>query len=363
MVEQKDVVNTYIEKQQEKWLKWQITSFLKSIWIDKKINLPFWWWKKIEEYVDLYLNNWSEDNKEVDKSFNIRDWIEWQIWWLKWWVQLVILETQLSLTCPYFSELKELLDIIKNDRIELNKLKENIEAGLAFDAVDGSKNEDVEKNPSNEKLSYWWYEKLKVLDEPNIKITQDDIDYVSNNANYVIENLKIKWELAKIKNIKDKDWNEVLNCTWATPFVNKKAAEDLVWFALLFYKKTGKTFSLSSAYRTMSHQEHLLKENANKWYVNPQGKRIKWVPTSNPWYSGHNLWYSIDINNPSGSSSNIGGVSWLQKIAKMFDFNPISSEDWHFDHQIFVDNYYNDKEARPIIAENLENSFNSNRAA
>jgi hypothetical protein len=44
------------------------------------------------------------------------------------------LETQLSLTCPYFSELKELLEIIKDDRIELNKLKENIEKGLAFDA-------------------------------------------------------------------------------------------------------------------------------------------------------------------------------------------------------------------------------------
>ena len=46
----------------------------------------------------------------------------------------------------------------------------------------------------------------------------------------------------------------------------------------------------------------------------------------------------------------------------MFNFNPISSEDWHFDHQIFVDNYYNNKESRPIISENLNNSFESERS-
>ena len=51
-----------------------------------------------------------------------------------------------------------------------------------------------------------------------------------------------------------------------------------------------------------------------------------------------------------------------EKIAKMFNFNPISSEDWHFDHQIFVDNYYNNKESRPIISENLNNSFESERS-
>jgi hypothetical protein len=57
------------------------------------------------------------------------------------------LETELSITCSYFSELKELLDIIKEERIELNKLKDNIENGLPFDS-DGTQ-ESILANQSN----------------------------------------------------------------------------------------------------------------------------------------------------------------------------------------------------------------------
>jgi len=37
------------------------------------------------------------------------------------------LETELSITCGYFSELKELLQIVKENRVELGRLKQNIE--------------------------------------------------------------------------------------------------------------------------------------------------------------------------------------------------------------------------------------------
>jgi hypothetical protein len=375
MVEQREVINTYIEKQKENWFMWQINSFLKTIGIEKWINSPFGWWDKINEYVDLYLNGWVEESKDDDSkdedketedtSLNIKEGINEKIGWLKWSVQLLILETQLSLTCPYFSELKELLQIVKEDRIELEKLKKNIEAGLAFDAdwTNSNSSSGNTKESWSNKLAYSGYENLKTIKDSSLEVTQDDIDYVSDNAKYVIDNLTIKWELAQIKEIKDKDWNLILDCTWSTPFINKQAAEDLIWFSLLFYKKTWRTFELSSAYRTIAHQKKLVKENANKRYTNPQGKKVYWVPTAQPWYSGHNLGYSIDIKNPAGSSSKIWWVSGLQKIAEMFDFKPISSEDWHFDHKIFVDNYYNDKEARPVIAENLDNNFNSSWAA
>jgi len=235
---------------------WQINNLLKSIGIDKKVNSPFWWWKKINEYVDLYLNGWVEESKDDDSkdedketegtSLNVKEGINKKIWWLKWSVQLVILETQLSLTCPYFSELKELLQIVKEDRIELEKLKNNIEAGLAFDADWTNFNSSSEriKGSWSDKLTYSGYENLKTIKDSSLEVTQGDIDYVNEHSKYIVDNLTIKWELAQIKDIKDKDWNLVLDCTWSTPFINKQAAEDLIWFSLLFYKKTWKPLNI-----------------------------------------------------------------------------------------------------------------------
>jgi hypothetical protein len=361
MIEKREVIDTYIEKQEEEWLFGTINNFLGSLWIDKKIDSPFGWQKKINEYIDLYLGNQKESDKDNKEDWeNIKDNVTSQLWWLKWSVRLALLETELSITCPYFSELKELLQIVKENRIELARLKHNIKEWLEFDAVEGDTSPRVE---TEESLAYSWYEKLKPLNDSNIEVTQEDVDFVNQQAPYIIENLEIKWELAKIKNIKNKEWEMILDCKWLTPFVNKEAAADVVWVALMFYRKTGKKLNISSAYRTMKHQAKLVRENANKRYTNPQGVRVKWIPTAKPGESWHNLWYSIDIESSSRHSNKIWGVAWLQKIMKMFDFNPISSEDWHFDHKIFVDNYYNDKEARPFIAENLDNNFNSSWAA
>lgn len=47
----------------------------------------------------------------------------------------------------------------------------------------------------------------------------------------------------------------------------------------------------------------------------------------------------------------------MQKIAKIFNFNSISSEDRHFDHKEFVDEYYNDKDARLPVAQKLDALF------
>ena len=137
MVEQKEVIGAYIEKQKENWFMWQINSFLKTIGIKKWIDFPFGWWDKINEYIDLYL----DDKKDWDPA-NISD-------TLKDSVKIPMLEMQLSITCPYFSDLKKLLDIIKSGNSDLAQLKNNIEKWLPFENQETStkwKNEQKEYN-------------------------------------------------------------------------------------------------------------------------------------------------------------------------------------------------------------------------
>gem|GEM_PF-6103404 len=47
----------------------------------------------------------------------------------------------------------------------------------------------------------------------------------------------------------------------------------------------------------------------------------------------------------------------MKKIAEIFNFHPISSEDWHFDYKEFVDKYYDDKAARLPEAQKLDTLF------
>ncbi|HKL43730.1 MAG TPA: D-alanyl-D-alanine carboxypeptidase family protein [Candidatus Absconditabacterales bacterium] len=359
MIEKREVIDTYIEKQKEDSLFGTINNFLGSLGIDKKIDSPFGGQKKINEYIDLYLGGEAEsDENQKENSENIKNNVTEQLGGLKGSVRLALLETELSITCGYFSELKELLQIVKENRVELGRLKQNIEEGLEFDAAEGETSPRVE---TEENLTYSGYENLKPLTDTNIEITQEDVDFVNQHAPYIVENLQIKGELAKIKNIKNKEGEMILDCKGLTPFVNKEAAADLVGVALMFYRKTEKKLNISSAYRTMKHQAKLVRENANKRYTNPQGVRVKGIPTAKPGESGHNLGYSIDIERASRYSNEIGGVSGLQKIMGMFNFSPISSEDRHFDHKIFVDNFYNNRSERPMIAQNVENSFENER--
>lgn len=177
-------------------------------------------------------------------------------------------------------------------------------------------------------------------------VAEDEITYVNENAKSIIEDLETKWDLSEIKEIKDKDGNIVLKCRGETPYIHSKAAADLIGLALLYHKKTGQNILLESAYRTIAHQARLKKENA-----------AKGTPTADPWYSWHNLWYSIDVSTATRYANKIGWIDGTKKLAKLFNFNPISSEDRHFDYKDFVDKYYDDREARLPEAQKLDKLF------
>ncbi len=254
MITQGEVIETYIEEKKKWSIIWQINSFLGSLWIEKWIN--FGGWKKVQEYIDLYLANW-EDSTETwqDEGESIKDNVNNQLGWLQGWVKLAILETQLSLTCSYFAELKELLDIIKENKVDLSRLKHNIEQWLEFDAV--SWDDWSSSNNVSSSLSYSWYENLKPWTYSSLEITQDEVDYVKNNAPYVIEELKKQtaYGFSGIKSLKNKDGGEVLKSWASTPVLNEKAAEDLVGLALLFYKNTGQSLHINSPYRTQEQHQ------------------------------------------------------------------------------------------------------------
>ncbi|HRX63767.1 MAG TPA: hypothetical protein P5060_01545 [Candidatus Absconditabacterales bacterium] len=188
MIEKREVIDTYIEKQKEDSLFGTINNFLGSLGIDKKIDSPFGGQKKINEYIDLYLGGEVEsDENQKESSENIKDNVTEQLGGLKGSVRLALLETELSITCGYFSELKELLDIIKEEKIELSKLKNNIENDLPFDSVSDEEiipqSYSLEENPIldgpyRERISTSLDNLLKLDEENPIKYVRggDDVD-------------------------------------------------------------------------------------------------------------------------------------------------------------------------------------------
>lgn len=135
------------------------------------------------------------------------------------------------------------------------------------------------------------YEKFKVGNE----VTQEEMNYVNDNAKYIVDQLVTKGDLTNINNLKDKNGNLVLKCRGESPYINAKAAKDLVGLSLLFYKKAGKAFLLESTYRTIEHQKRLIVQNKESG-----------VPTAEPGYSGHNLGYSFDVSEESRYAKKIG---------------------------------------------------------
>lgn len=240
----------------------------------------------------------------------------------------------------------------KDDKKALKDLIDQVKSGVDIGAVEGATpaiSENEQPTQSQEKKIttdvlpiYTTYAALKVGEY----ISQDEITYVNENAKSIIEDLETKWDLSEIKEIKDKDGNIVLKCRGETPYIHSKAAADLIGLALLYHKKTGQNILLESAYRTIAHQARLKKENA-----------AKGTPTADPWYSWHNLWYSIDVSTATRYANKIGWIDGTKKLAKLFNFNPISSEDRHFDYKDFVDKYYDDREARLPEAQKLDKLF------
>lgn len=240
-------------------------------------------------------------------------------------------------------KMKALIIANKNNQAELENLMVQIQSGIDPTMTESDNDNPVTEIPVTDILPvYTTYKALKVGEY----ISQDEITYVNENAKSIVEDLETKWDLSEIKEIKDKDGNIVLKCRGETPYIHSKAAADLIGLALLYHKKTGQNILLESAYRTIAHQARLKKENA-----------AKGTPTADPWYSWHNLWYSIDVSTATRYANKIGWIDGAKKLAKLFNFNPISSEDRHFDYKDFVDKYYDDREARLPEAQKLDKLF------
>jgi hypothetical protein len=337
-----------------------IWSFDEEI-IDLKNELADLYIQKIKEKKWSSLSSFIIGEWNVIKDYLVSEWLLDKIWDnLKWNFINQLLDWLDPETSQYFQEAKRELDNA-NTKDQLTQLKQKILNPVddKEDVVleqDISKNDDigsnnVKQNTDSKIVSfvpvYLAYKNLIVSKD----INQDEIEYVWENSEYIVEKLETKWNLTKIKKIKNKEWKIILECTWQTPYINSKVASDLVWFALMYYKKTWSKLIIESGYRTISHQEDLKNKN----------QKLK-IPTADPGYSWHNLWYSIDISKDSRYDKKIWWVEWIKKIAEIFDFYPISSEDWHFDHKEFVDNYYNDKSSRWDVAQNLNVSYEDNRS-
>lgn len=245
--QKREVVDLYIEKKQEASIRWQFSSILKSVWIDKEIKSPFWWWDKINKYIDSYLSDSKSETQEETKDWDsISNNINSQIWWLKWWVDLAILTATLPFTCSYFKELTELLEIIKQDRIELSRLKSNIEAWLDFDATETSNNQ-IENNIEYNDWSYRARINQSIgsmLDEDKknpIKYVRggDDlsegwldcsgmIDYVIKQAGgSIVSNGRITWRNTAREYFKNHNTQVLLSETESTKN-NKTESKDIV---------------------------------------------------------------------------------------------------------------------------------------
>gem|GEM_PF-3198472 len=130
-------------------------------------------------------------------------------------------------------KMRSLIIANKDNEAELTKLMEQIQNGVDptenpqpdVTSNDAQPEQNQEKNPTTDVLPmYTAYEALKVGED----ISQDEIVYVEANAKEIVEHLEIKGDLSEIKEIKDKDGNIVLECRGETPYINSKAASDLI---------------------------------------------------------------------------------------------------------------------------------------
>jgi len=190
---------------------------------------------------------------------------------------------------------------------------------------------------------YWfanWSIKI-TIETPKIEKPESYSPEVQN----IMKNISINWPFATIKEVKYED-KIILAATWESPYINKDALPDLIWFALAFHKKTWDALTINSSYRDLDHQEDLHKKY-KKW---------KWNLAAEPWKSGHNLWLSIDIHAGDRYSKQLWWVQWLRDMAKQYNFSPIESEDRHFDHKLFVD-MKSTKEDRLALAKKMNDEY------
>lgn len=262
--------------------------------------------------------------------------------------------TFLEYNTASLNKMKALINQYKNDKAKLEQLKLQIEEGKdpTSEQLAPSPTQDTSETPNAQEAGPQVAPVVAtsmILDEQlqaNKEISQEEKTYIQTNIKQSVEALKQKWSLTDITQIKDMQGNRVLQCNGETPYINTEVIYDLAGLALLYYKKTGTPLIIESGYRTIDHQQQLKQDNKKSW-----------VPTADAWYSGHNMWYSLDMSKETRYADKIGWVKWLQDIAKTFNFYPISSEDRHFDHKKFVDTYYDNKEARLPLAQKIDQEY------
>jgi hypothetical protein len=67
---------------------------------------------------------------------------------------------------------------------------------------------------------------------------------------------------------------------------------------------------------------------------------------------------SIDIEKTDKKEKALGGLQGFRDLAKQYHFNPIKSEDWHFDHETLPKST-----ERLDLAQSLDKKFQEERLA
>lgn len=271
-MDKQQVIDTYIEKNNKK----SILGFLginKMLGIDKAIN--------------QYLS--EEKIPDITSTKKAWDFLKWNIL-----INLFLKDKKNEL-----DKLKEYLDLNKNNKTQLESLANEIKKWTK-----------VEKAISS-----------PIVATTNIATTAPitEVDPQNMEIKTIKDSIEIKWAFADIKEVKNSDWKIILECKWESPYIHTDALDDVLWLAQEFFQKTWKTFTLSSVYRTLSHQESL--------------KKKKWNLAATPWESWHNLWLSIDMDDWDRYSKKIWWINWMRDLAKKYNFLPLATEDWHFDHK------------------------------
>jgi len=246
------------------------------------------------------------------------------------------------------NKMKALIIQCKDNQTELENLKDKIDAG-----IDPTEDQTITPNPTSPEKSV--EPPTKVAPEKNIlvggallgwtlvTISQTDIDFVNSEKEKIEP--KITGDFASIKEVRNTKGEVILEAKGESPYIHKDVRPDLLTLALLFFQKTNhQALSITSAFRTHSNQEKL--------------KETKKNLAATPGYSGHELWRSFDIDTKDRYAKKIWGIEGFKEIAKKCNFNPLTWEDWHFDHETLPK-----AENRPAIAQVLDKEYKEKLAA
>lgn len=241
-------------------------------------------------------------------------------------------------------ELRLLKDLLKKaeTKQQLDDLKQQVSSGKNIADIVLATDTKQSQSTDVSSTSSWW--SISSSSSSEVLVVAWVATVLSPELQKVREHIEIKKSFANIKKVRNLDGKVILECTANTPYINVKALDDVIGLADAFFKKTGQPLSLNSVYRTIDHQKRLKKKNT--------------VPTAEPGKSGHNLGLSMDINDGDRYEKAIGGIQGFRDLAKQYHFNPIKSEDWHFDHDSLPKS-----DERLAVAQSMDKEFQDGRLA